>query len=151
MRMLRTPAVRHVTVSTAGKGSLAPVGSATAPRMLGFTKMMYAMTMKVARPARTSLPTVVPRSRSWKVRSSQPTSPGTARTASANATTSPCSGFLNDRTGRSPPGPILAAAPRPGPGKPGRTFGFAETERAGRPPQQSLWETRCQGSSRARS
>src|SRR5680860_209437 len=50
MMMVITPATRQVEVSAAANGRPLP----SRPRILGFTKMMYDMTMNVVSPARVS-------------------------------------------------------------------------------------------------
>src|ERR1044072_4113022 len=75
-----TPATRHVDAATALVGS--PMSSSpgipTKPRIAGFTKMMYAMTMKVVTPAAVSRRIVVPFSLKRKNRSRVLPPPGAA-------------------------------------------------------------------------
>jgi hypothetical protein len=60
--MVVTPAARAVTVRTAAIPSCVPSLSGTVFRINGFKKRMYAIVMKVVRPAMTSVRTVEPRS-----------------------------------------------------------------------------------------
>src|SRR5689334_2543278 len=61
MAMDMIPAVRQVTVSVGANGNPLPSspGTPTYPSTIGFTKMMYAITMKVVIPARISVAVVV--------------------------------------------------------------------------------------------
>jgi hypothetical protein len=65
MMMVITPATRQVDVRTASNGNPAP----SRPRIAGFTKMMYDMTMNVVTPAIVSVPSVVRFSRKRNCRS----------------------------------------------------------------------------------
>jgi hypothetical protein len=68
MRIVITPATRHVEASTPSNGRPCPSSplTPTNPRMLGFTKMMYDMTMNVVTPAIVSRANVVPFSANLK-------------------------------------------------------------------------------------
>ena len=57
-----TPATRHVDVTAPARGSPSP----PRPRIAGFKKMMYDITMKVVRPAIVSRASVVPFSANLK-------------------------------------------------------------------------------------
>jgi hypothetical protein len=62
MMIVITPATRHVDVTAPGRGNPSP----PRPRIAGFKKMMYDMTMKVVAPAIVSRPSVVPFSANLK-------------------------------------------------------------------------------------
>jgi hypothetical protein len=66
-----TPATRHVDVRTPSNGRPASSrpGIPAKPRIAGFTKMMYDMTMNVVTPAIVSVPSVVRFSRNRNCRS----------------------------------------------------------------------------------
>src|SRR5262249_1855121 len=72
MAAVVSAAARQVAASVAGNGGPWPWSGGTLAneRIAGFTKMMYAITMNVVRPAITSVPTVVRCSRSLKTASS---------------------------------------------------------------------------------
>src|SRR5688500_2047737 len=74
MAMVRMPARRAVAAAAAGMKAACSGDSAgnMFDRINGFRKMMYAITRKVAMPARASAPTLVPRSVSLKKESSPP-------------------------------------------------------------------------------
>src|SRR5574338_479678 len=81
MAMVMMPATRAVPaamVASVHRGSACPVASNPPVRMEPFTNRMYAITMKVVSPARSSVPTVVPRSLSLKKASSPPRAGGAA-------------------------------------------------------------------------
>src|ERR1700722_12153900 len=65
MISVETAEARHVAKSTPSTGIPA------CPRICGLTTTTYAMVMKVVRPARSSMRTVVSFSRRWKIRSSK--------------------------------------------------------------------------------
>ena len=65
--MVRRPATAAVAALAAGmKASRSAPSGNMLDRISGFRKMMYAITRKVVRPARTSVPMLVPRSLSLK-------------------------------------------------------------------------------------
>ena len=70
--IVMTPATRQVEVRTASNGSPWPArpGTPANPRIAGFTKMMYDITMNVVRPATVSRARVVPFSAKRKRRPS---------------------------------------------------------------------------------
>src|SRR3954449_6638418 len=95
MMIVMTPATTHVPVRTPSNGTAPPFAGVTVVRMIGFRKMMYAITMNVVTPAIVSRARVVPCSAKRKRRSrSEPSDAAAAMLAISSSRKSGRPGFV---------------------------------------------------------